>query len=192
MLIIKVKDYGTIKIKLDQENAKNTCANFVELARNGFYDGLTFHRIIKGFMIQGGDPLGNGMGGPNYSIKGEFSSNVHVNKLSHLRGVISMARSMNPNSAGSQFFLECDFLRPASLFSGISVAAASDLFGGKDDKGICADRFKSSKAADPLSDLVLLRRCSEFWCLVAESVAKRAFLTEMLFYHSDLTLNEIY
>lgn len=105
MLIIKVKDYGTIKIKLDYENAKNTCANFVELARNGFYDGLTFHRIIKGFMIQGGDPLGNGMGGPNYSIKGEFSSNGHVNKLSHLRGVISMARSMNPNSAGSQFFI---------------------------------------------------------------------------------------
>ena len=105
MLIIKVKDYGTIKIKLDYENAKNTCANFVELARNGFYDGLTFHRIIKGFMIQGGDPLGNGMGDPGYSIKGEFYQNGVKNTLKHTRGVISMARSYDPNSAGSQFFI---------------------------------------------------------------------------------------
>lgn len=75
MIIINVKNFGKIKIKLDYENAPNTCANFVELARNGFYNNLTFHRIIKGFMIQGGDPLGNGMGGPNYSIKGEFLVN---------------------------------------------------------------------------------------------------------------------
>ena len=105
MIIINVKDFGKIKIELDYENAPNTCANFVELARNGFYDNLTFHRIIKGFMIQGGDPLGNGMGGPNYSIKGEFLVNGFKNNISHTRGTISMARSSNFDSAGSQFFI---------------------------------------------------------------------------------------
>lgn len=105
MIIINVKDFGKIKIELDYENAPNTCANFVELARNGFYNNLTFHRIIKGFMIQGGDPLGNGMGGPDYSIKGEFLVNGFKNNISHTRGTISMARSNNFNSAGSQFFI---------------------------------------------------------------------------------------
>lgn len=105
MIIINVKNFGKIKIELDYENAPNTCANFVELARNGFYDNLTFHRIIKGFMIQGGDPLGNGMGGPDYSIKGEFLVNGFKNNISHTRGTISMARSNNFNSAGSQFFI---------------------------------------------------------------------------------------
>ena len=105
MIIINVKNFGKIKIELDYENAPNTCANFVELARNGFYDNLTFHRLIKGFMIQGGDPLGNGMGGPDYSIKGEFLVNGFKNNISHTRGTISMARSNNFNSAGSQFFI---------------------------------------------------------------------------------------
>lgn len=105
MIIINVKNFGKIKIELDYENAPNTCANFVELARNGFYNNLTFHRIIKGFMIQGGDPLGNGMGGPDYSIKGEFLVNGFKNNISHTRGTISMARSNNFNSAGSQFFI---------------------------------------------------------------------------------------
>lgn len=105
MIIINVKDFGKIKIELDYENAPNTCANFVELARNGFYNNLTFHRIIKGFMIQGGDPLGNGIGGPNYSIKGEFLVNGFKNNISHTRGTISMARSSNFDSAGSQFFI---------------------------------------------------------------------------------------
>lgn len=105
MIIINVKDFGKIKIELDYQNAPNTCANFVELARNGFYNNLTFHRIIKGFMIQGGDPLGNGMGGPDYSIKGEFLVNGFKNNISHTRGTISMARSNNFNSAGSQFFI---------------------------------------------------------------------------------------
>ena len=107
MIILNVKDYGEIKIELDWENAPISCANFVSLVNKKFYDGLTFHRIIKGFMIQGGDPLGNGTGGPGYSIKGEFAINGVDNKLSHKRGVISMARAMNPNSAGSQFFI-CD------------------------------------------------------------------------------------
>ena len=105
MVILKIKNYGDIKIELDYENAKNTCASFVELARSGFYNGLTFHRVIKGFMIQGGDPNGNGTGGPNYSIKGEFSLNGYKNNISHVRGVISMARSYDYNSAGSQFFI---------------------------------------------------------------------------------------
>ena len=105
MINIKVKNFGTIKIKLDYENAYNTCANFISLARSHFYDNLTFHRIIKGFMIQGGDPKGNGTGGPGYCIEGEFKANGYDNKISHVRGVISMARAMNYNSAGSQFFI---------------------------------------------------------------------------------------
>ncbi len=104
---IKVKDYGTITLLLDPSYAPITVANFVKLAESGFYNGLTFHRIIKGFMIQGGDPLGNGMGGSEESIKGEFLANGVNNTLSHKRGVISMARSQMPNSASSQFFI-CD------------------------------------------------------------------------------------
>jgi peptidyl-prolyl cis-trans isomerase B (cyclophilin B) len=107
MVILSVRDYGDIKIELDYQNAPNTCANFVSLVNKGFYNGLTFHRVIKGFMIQGGDPDGRGTGGPDYAIKGEFQSNGFPNKLSHKRGVISMARARDPNSAGSQFFI-CD------------------------------------------------------------------------------------
>lgn len=107
MIILRIKDYGEIRIELDYKNAPNTCRNFVSLVESGFYDGLTFHRIIKNFMIQGGDPVGNGTGGPEYSIKGEFLANGFPNKLSHERGVISMARAMDPDSAGSQFFI-CD------------------------------------------------------------------------------------
>ncbi len=105
MVILKIKKFGNIELSLDYDNAPNTASNFVELARSGFYNGLTFHRVIKNFMIQGGDPKGNGTGGPNYSIKGEFKSNGFDNKLTHDRGVISMARSFMPNSAGSQFFI---------------------------------------------------------------------------------------
>lgn len=107
MIVLKIKDLGEIKIELDYKNAPNSCANFVELVKKGFYDGLTFHRVIKGFMIQGGDPLGTGAGGPGYSIKGEFRANGVNNVLSHKRGVISMARAGHPDSAGSQFFI-CD------------------------------------------------------------------------------------
>jgi len=107
MIIISVKDFGDIHIALDYQNAPLSSANFVSLVNKGFYNGLTFHRIIKGFMIQGGDPKGTGSGGPGYSIKGEFRSNGVKNMLSHQRGVISMARSQDPDSAGSQFFI-CD------------------------------------------------------------------------------------
>ena len=105
MIIIKVKDYGTIKLELQYDVTKNTASNFVELARKGFYNGKTFHRVIRGFMIQGGCPIGNGTGGPGYSIKGEFKQNGVNNTLKHTRGVISMARTYDPNSAGSQFFI---------------------------------------------------------------------------------------
>ena len=102
---IEVKDYGTISLELDADTAPITVTNFVKLAEDGFYDGLTFHRIIDGFMIQGGDPLGNGTGGSEETIKGEFSENGVENPISHERGVISMARSMDPDSASSQFFI---------------------------------------------------------------------------------------
>lgn len=102
---IDVADYGTIKAELYGNLAPITVDNFVKLAREGFYDGLTFHRIISGFMIQGGDPLGNGTGGSDQTIKGEFSSNGVKNDLSHTRGVLSMARSSLPDSASSQFFI---------------------------------------------------------------------------------------
>lgn len=105
MIIIEMANGKKIKIELYPEIAPITCENFEKLVKDGFYDGLTFHRIIPGFMIQGGCPLGNGTGGPGWNIKGEFSSNGVKNDLKHTRGVISMARSMKPDSAGSQFFI---------------------------------------------------------------------------------------
>lgn len=102
---IVVKDYGTIKLELDADTAPISVTNFVKLAKEGFYDGLTFHRIISGFMIQGGDPNGDGTGGSDQTIKGEFKENGVENNISHVRGVISMARSMDNDSASSQFFI---------------------------------------------------------------------------------------
>ena len=102
---MKIKNKGTIKIELYPEIAPNTVNNFISLVKKGYYDGLIFHRIIRGFMIQGGDPNGTGMGGPGYSIRGEFSANGFTNDLKHTEGVLSMARTMDPNSAWSQFFL---------------------------------------------------------------------------------------
>jgi peptidyl-prolyl cis-trans isomerase B (cyclophilin B) len=103
--IIEMENGGTMTLELYPEIAPITVENFVKLANEGFYNGLIFHRVIAGFMIQGGDPTGTGMGGPGYQIKGEFSSNGVKNTLKHTRGVISMARSMHPDSAGSQFFI---------------------------------------------------------------------------------------
>ena len=102
---IKIKNYGTIAVELDADTAPITVTNFVNLAKSGFYDGLTFHRIISGFMIQGGDPLGNGTGGSEQTIKGEFADNGVENNISHVRGTISMARSQDYDSASSQFFI---------------------------------------------------------------------------------------
>lgn len=105
IITITMDTGNEIKLELYPETAPITVENFVTLVKKGFYDGLTFHRIIPGFMIQGGDPDGNGTGGPGYHIKGEFSSNGVKNDLKHTRGVISMARAQNPDSAGSQFFI---------------------------------------------------------------------------------------
>lgn len=105
MVIIEMENGAKIKIELDRTAAPNTVNNFLSLANKGFYNGLIFHRVIPGFMIQGGCPDGTGMGGPGYSIKGEFAANGVKNPIKHKRGVISMARAMNPNSAGSQFFI---------------------------------------------------------------------------------------
>ncbi|WP_338598244.1 peptidylprolyl isomerase [Clostridium baratii] len=102
---IKVEDYGTMKGVLYPNKAPNTVKNFIALANSGFYDNLTFHRVIKDFMIQGGDPEGTGTGGPGYSIKGEFSSNGFDNDLKHTEGVLSMARARDKDSGGSQFFI---------------------------------------------------------------------------------------
>ena len=105
IITIQMKNGGIMKAELYPEIAPETVKNFVDLAAKGFYNGLIFHRVIPGFMIQGGDPQGTGMGGPGYTIKGEFSANGFKNDLKHTRGVLSMARAMDPNSAGSQFFI---------------------------------------------------------------------------------------
>lgn len=105
IVTITMENGGVIKAELYPEIAPNTVNNFVDLVNRGFYDGLIFHRVIPGFMIQGGCPEGTGMGGPGYSIKGEFTSNGFKNDLKHSRGVLSMARAMHPDSAGSQFFI---------------------------------------------------------------------------------------
>ena len=105
IVTITMENGDVIKAELYQDIAPNTVNNFISLVKKGFYNGLNFHRIINGFMIQGGCPEGTGMGGPNYSIKGEFSQNGFKNDLKHTEGVLSMARSMRPDSAGSQFFI---------------------------------------------------------------------------------------
>ena len=105
MVILNIRGEGDIMIKLNKKAAPKTVENFEKLVREGFYNGLIFHRVIRGFMIQGGCPKGTGTGGPGYTIEGEFSANGFENPITHKRGVVSMARSMDPNSAGSQFFI---------------------------------------------------------------------------------------
>lgn len=109
IVTMEISDYGTIKIELYPKYAPNTVANFVNLVESGFYNDNTFHRLVPGFVLQGGDPDGDGTGGPGYTIKGEFSENGYVkNTLKHDKGVVSMARTNMPNSAGSQFFIVLD------------------------------------------------------------------------------------
>ena len=133
---IVVKNYGTIALELDADVAPITVENFANLVNEGFYNGLTFHRIISGFMIQGGDPLGNGTGGSSKTIKGEFASNGVKNSISHVRGTISMARSSMPNSASSQFFI----VHKDSTFLNGQYAAFGTVTSGMEvvDR-ICAD-----------------------------------------------------
>lgn len=133
---IEVKHYGTISVELDADVAPISVTNFVNLAKEGFYDNLTFHRIIDGFMIQGGDPLGNGTGGSDETIKGEFSANGVENNISHVRGTISMARAMDNDSASSQFFIvQSDSLSLDGSYAGFgTVTEGMDIV----DK-ICKD-----------------------------------------------------
>ena len=147
IVTITMENDKKIVIELEPKTAPNTVANFISLVEDGFYDGLIFHRIIPGFMIQGGDPDGTGMGGPDYAIKGEFTSNGFDNTLTHERGVISMARSQDPDSAGSQFFIMTE---QATHLDG-DYAAFGKVTEGMEtvDEIVAADRGNNDK---PLED----------------------------------------
>ncbi|MCI5701240.1 MAG: peptidylprolyl isomerase [Erysipelotrichaceae bacterium] len=139
-VLITVKDYGNIKLELDADNSPITVTNFINLVNKKFYDGLTFHRIIKGFMIQGGDPNHNGTGGSDKTIKGEFSENGITNDISHKRGVISMARSNDMNSASSQFFI----VHEDSTFLDGKYAAFGKVLEGMDVVDKIAETVKTT------------------------------------------------
>ena len=148
---IKVKDFGTIKAELYPDKAPNTVNNFISLANSGFYDGLIFHRVIKGFMNQGGDPNGVGTGGPGYSIKGEFSNNGYTkNDLKHTAGVLSMARASDPDSAGSQFFIMAE---EASYLDG-DYAAFGKVIEGMDVVE-AINSVETNSNDKPLKDVVI-------------------------------------
>lgn len=167
IVTIEMADGGMIQIELDPNVAPNTVANFVSLVESGFYDGLIFHRVIPDFMIQGGDPDGIGTGGPGYSIAGEFSSNGFENELKHERGVISMARSQDPNSAGSQFFimvadtpnLDGDYAAFGKVIEGMDVA----------DQIVGVDRDAADK---PLNDQVMKKVTVETFGVTYPEVEK--------------------
>lgn len=139
---INIQDYGVVKVELDGDTAPITVQNFIDLANAGFYDGLTFHRIIDGFMIQGGDPNGDGTGGSEKEIVGEFTSNGYENNISHKKGVISMARASDPNSASSQFFI----VQEDSEFLDGEYAAFGHVTEGQD----IVDKI--AKDAEPIDD----------------------------------------
>lgn len=147
IVTITMENDEKIVMELEPKTAPNTVANFISLVEEGFYDGLIFHRVIPGFMVQGGDPDGTGMGGPNYSIKGEFTSNGFDNSLTHERGVLSMARTGQPDSAGSQFFI---MVEQASHLDG-KYAAFGKVIEGMDvvDKIVAVERDSKDK---PLED----------------------------------------
>lgn len=148
---IKIKDFGTIKAELYPDKAPNTVNNFISLANSGFYDGLIFHRVIKGFMNQGGDPDGVGTGGPGYSIKGEFSNNGYTNNdLKHTAGVLSMARANDPDSAGSQFFIMAE---EASYLDG-DYAAFGKVIEGMDVVNDI-NSVQTNSNDKPLKDVVI-------------------------------------
>jgi len=150
IVTFKMQNGGIIKAELYPEIAPNTVKNFVSLINKGFYNGLVFHRVISGFMIQGGCPNGTGMGGPGYGIKGEFSTNGVKNDLVHTKGVLSMARSMNPNSAGSQFFI----MHENSPHLDGQYAAFGKVIEGQDVvDGIAA--VKTARGDRPLEDQVM-------------------------------------
>lgn len=149
---ITLTDQKKIKLALDPEQAPLTVENFVKLAENHFYDGLIFHRVIPGFMVQGGCPDGTGMGGPGYQIKGEFSGNGVNNQIRHARGVISMARSQHPDSAGSQFFimhadsphLDGQYAAFGQVVEGLeTVDAIASVKTGRNDRPVTEQKIES-------------------------------------------------
>ena len=143
IVTITMENDEKIVIELEPKTAPNTVANFISLVEEGFYDGLIFHRVIPGFMVQGGDPDGTGMGGPDYSIKGEFTSNGFENTMTHERGVLSMARTQQPDSAGSQFFI---MVEAASHLDG-DYASFGKVIEGMEvvDKIVAVERDGSDK-----------------------------------------------
>ncbi len=147
VVTMEMENGGRIKVELDPANAPNTVRNFIALAEGGFYNGLIFHRVIPGFMIQGGCPRGTGSGNPGYSIKGEFAANGHQNGIAHKRGVISMARAQSPDSAGSQFFI---MVADAPHLDG-QYASFGNVIAGMDvaDKIV---KVKRDRADKPLED----------------------------------------
>ena len=150
MVQIEMEDGGIIRIELDPKNAPITCANFEKLVSEGFYDGLIFHRVIAGFMIQGGDPMGTGMGGSDEEIKGEFRANGVNNPISHKRGVISMARAQRFDSASSQFFI----CHADALFLDGQYAAFGHVTEGMDVVDRIAN-VKTNMRDKPLHDVVM-------------------------------------
>ncbi|MDD3613606.1 MAG: peptidylprolyl isomerase [Clostridiales bacterium] len=150
VVTLQLKDKGQVKIELYPDIAPNTVNNFLSLVGKGFYDGLTFHRVILGFMVQGGDPKGIGIGGPGYSIRGEFAQNGFENKLKHKRGVISMARSAHPDSAGSQFFI---MVEDAPHLDG-AYAAFGKVIEGMDHVDAVA-RAEKDRNDKPLVDQII-------------------------------------
>ncbi len=150
IVTIEMENGSLIKLELYPDIAPNTVKNFVSLVQKNFYDGLIFHRVIRGFMLQGGDPEGTGMGGPGYSIKGEFSYNHFENNLKHTAGVISMARSQMPNSAGSQFFI----MHKDSPHLDGSYAAFGKVIEGMDVVNAIADE-KTDYSDKPLTPQVM-------------------------------------
>ena len=167
IVTLDINDYNTIKIELYPNKAKNTVNNFIELVSKGFYDGLIFHRIIAGFMIQGGDPQGSGMGGPGYHIPGEFKSNGYDNDLSHERGVISMARAQNPDSAGSQFFI---MHKDAPHLNG-QYAAFGRVIEGMDTVDLIAS-VKTNRQDRPLNEQKIKKASVELFDYKTEEVVK--------------------
>lgn len=167
IVTLEINDYNAIKIELYPNKAENTVNNFIELVSKGFYDGLIFHRIIAGFMIQGGDPQGSGMGGPGYHIPGEFKSNGYDNDLSHERGVISMARAQNPDSAGSQFFI---MHKDAPHLNG-QYAAFGRVIEGMDTVDLIAS-VKTNRQDRPLNEQKIIKASVELFDYNTEEVVK--------------------
>ena len=158
IVTIEMEDGGVIRAELYPDVAPKTVENFVSLVQKGFYDGVIFHRVIPGFMIQGGDPTGTGMGGPGHTIPGEFTANGFKNDLKHTRGVLSMARTMDPNSAGSQFFimhmdaphLDGQYTVFGEVVSGMEVVAA-------------IEKVATDRNDRPEEDIKIIKMTVELW-----------------------------